>query len=190
MNSTYPQSLTAPGSFPVFKLDPMDSSCVMAISGDHVGAKIRFETSIDNGVSDPWSPAPALREATLALDSSDEGAEITLADGQTYAWRVSCLNAGSYIRCTVTELESGTITQPAPGPRTGRFFLDAPASLTIPVGAFASANQTNLLIALLRVLIAYTAKSSEPAWSTPNFQIVDQLIEQLMPGLVDTLPAQ
>jgi hypothetical protein len=184
-NPTYPQTLSVPGAFPAFQLGINETSCIVSVSGPYAGVTTRFESSFDNGVTDPWSSSPALRESTLIQDSSDAGAAITLQDGMPYRWRVDCVNPGSWIRQTVVAIGSGTINQTSV--KGGRFFLDAPPTLVLAAGALASAAQTNAVLALLRMLIGYAARGS--AFEQPNFNLADQTLNQLVPGLVVTLPA-
>jgi hypothetical protein len=182
-NPTYPVTLTA-GQSSVFQLDPMDTSCLYSVQNGNAAATITFDSSIDNGVKDFYSPSPALREANLSVDRSDESNVITLVAGEQYRWRVDAAQRGSYVRITCV---TGSLT--IVGARSGRFFMDAPAQLTLPLGVLASAAQLNILIGLMRLLLGQTALVSQPAGSTPNNQLGDKVVENYSAGLSTTLAA-
>lgn len=137
---TFPASLSAPGTFPVLRLEPQDSSCLVTLSGDYVGATVIFEASADGGASGnwPWSPAPGLRESKAQIDNFESA--LALTNGLTYTWRLDCLVPGATIRCRVVGFSSGTITMNA---RSGRFFLDSPLNISIPAQGAGSDSQTS-----------------------------------------------
>ncbi len=75
---TFPQTLTTGGSI-IFQLDPMHKSVIVSASNPS-GCTLFFENSSDQGVNDPWSPAGAVREATMMVDGA-EATGITPVDG-------------------------------------------------------------------------------------------------------------
>lgn len=175
-NPTYPVSLAAGGNS-VFQCEPMDASALISVNAT-AGATIRFESSADNGVADPWSPAPALRESSLTIDRSDETNVITLTNGEQYRWRVDAAMNGSFIRVVCV---TGTVSIVRAA--SGRFFLDVPNQLVVPVGTLATSDQLKILIGQNRLIIGFLAAALEPAGTKPDFDISDKLLEGITPGL-------
>lgn len=179
-NPTFPVSLAA-GANSVFRIDPMDTSALFSVNAV-AASTIVFESSSDNGVTDPWSPAPALREASLTVDRSDETNVVTLTVGEQYRWRIDAAMPGAYIRVRVV---TGSITFVSA--RSGRFFLDVPNQVVVPVGTLASSAQLNAAIGLLRLILGEISASRMPVGTPPQYDLGDKLLESQIPGLAAAL---
>ena len=97
---TFPQTLTSSSTPVVFKTEPMDKA-VLISAVDPLNCTLFIETSRDNGVDDEWSPAAAVKEATMRLDGTESGG-ISPTDGVNSRWRVSTFTPGGYVRLRVT----------------------------------------------------------------------------------------
>lgn len=148
VNPTFPSTLSAAGTFGPVKLEPMDRSCLITLSGSYTAAVAIIEVSADNGVNDPYGPVAAVRFNTLEKDTFD-GSGMTLDAGVTYRWGVGAIIEGGYIRVRIVSLTGSIRCNMI---RSGRFFLDAPPTVEVEVGGAGSQASVAARLQLLELM--------------------------------------